>query len=245
MKIVDLLFPPRCICCGELLCELDRLTPYCEKCEAEWIKAKELCVLENYGQPMTVFNDAMMKDERGGTALYAVYYTSGKRGLAWNRLIFRLKESADTRSVEFAAAELAAMLQNEASFILSSGAEHDNTVVTWIPRRHSAVRRYGFDHMERVARALAKRLCLEALPLIDRRRFTMEQKYLNSKERMSNAVGAMYASEKYLLDGKTVVLVDDVITSGASVNAASSLLLSAGARRIITVCLAKSERPID
>ncbi len=216
----------------------------CDACKTEWERAKALCLLENCGQPMTVFDEGMMNTERGGAALWAVYYTAGTRLSTQNRIIFRLKERGDIRTVKFAARELAGVLISEASFILPGGAEHENAVITWIPRSYGAVVRYGFDHMKRTANALAGLLELEACPLLCRSIFTGEQKRLGRKARMDNAVRSMYVSEKYAFSGKTVVLIDDIITSGASLHAASELLLSAGAERVIAVCLAASDRPL-
>lgn len=245
VRILDLLIPPSCAVCGTLLPSSLFDSPMCDKCMAEWERARSVCLLENRGQPMTVFDEELLKTEQGGTALWTVYYTAGTRLTAVNRLIFRLKEQGNKRTVHFFARELAAMLEAEAPVLLSGGACHDKAVITWIPRRRDAVSKYGFDHMKRTASALSGLVDIESQPILCRRMFTREQKRLTKKERMKNMERSMCISKRYSVCGKTVVLIDDIITSGASLHTASRLLLSAGAERVIAVCIAASDSPLD
>lgn len=195
------------------------------------------------GQPVYIFDRELYESGKGGCALHLTYYIPRSRGITENRFILGLKDRAAHRSVDFAASELAAMVRRELSLIAKGGVCHHRTVVVWIPRR--AINRfvYGCDHMERVAKVLAKKLELSSLKLIGRSFFSKEQKSLTSKARRANAEQSMkLLCEPDELQGKTVLLIDDIVTSGSSLSAASRLLLEAGAEQVISVTLALTDK---
>ena len=194
---------------------------------------------------MAVYDPEMHKDGIGGTVLFTVYYDKNTPSAVQNKLIFSIKDRSLCKNFEFAAKELAALIWTEADFVCRDGAAHENSVIAWIPRRKRAIGIHGFDHMERLAKCLSEILEIEAVPIIVRLDGASEQKQLNAKERFNNAFASITLSEDHDVLGKNVILIDDVITSGASMKAAARLLALAGARNIISVAIAKSDRPLD
>lgn len=240
VKISELLFPPRCVACDELVHYDMWKFPFCEICAAKWEMEKTRCRRENYGQPVRVVEPI----EQGTpplNVLYLLTYIPGRRKPVGNALILCMKDIAERRAVAFAGAEFASMLRGAAPIIAPGGAKHNDAVITWIPRSRFSVRKYGFDHMERVAKALSREIGIPALALLKRRFFTAEQKYLSTSERRRNAMRTMKISRKYAIEGKTVILIDDVVTSGASFSAAAKLLTEAGAEQVIAAALAATE----
>lgn len=244
IKLTQLLFPPKCIACGKLLPRerFERL--FCEDCGGKWERAKKRCRDESNGCPVKEIESF---DEGGKHELvpYSFIYTPGKRKNPENVLILRLKDTADKQCVSLVASELSEIITENIQVITKGGAKHDDALIAWIPRRRSAVQRVGFDHMERVAKVLSKRLGIPAVPLLKRRAFTHEQKFLNSKERRMNAQRSMMIAGGVCLEGKVVLLIDDIVTTGASFAAASKLLYEAGAECVIPVALSASERPLE
>ncbi len=237
MKIRDLFFPPKCAACGSLLDMSMFSEPFCERCMAKWEFAKRSVVEAHHGQPIRVFFDN--DGDEYGRAMFLLYYEPSNFNNVESKLLFSLKDRGEERSVDFAARELADMIRRNVPFLDSV---RDNSVIVWIPRRIGAVRRYGFDHMERVAKRLSYYLSVPSNLLLHRRLFAFEQKNLSLAERKRNAHSTMTLVKGANLINKTVILIDDIITTGASLEAAASLLMNAGATQVISVVLCATER---
>ncbi len=237
MKILDLIFPPKCACCGELL-EYGTKLPFCATCHAEWEYAKIHCDDENFGTAVTVYNHKYVMMENGGYAAYLVKYLPSKRDSAENRLIYDLKNYSYSRTVDFVASEFAALIYDTAPFICKGGSRNSDAVITWIPRSSGTKLKYGFDHMERCAMVLGKKIGIPAKRILIKNSKAREQKRLSHRERQINADESMMLRKGERLDSKLVVLIDDIITTGASVNAAAKLMTEAGAAQIIAITIA-------
>ena len=113
------------------------------------------------------------------------------------------------------------LAERELPLICKGGSCHEDAVIAWIPRRGSSVFKYGFDHMSRVARALSKKTGVPWQRLIKRSFAGAEQKSLTGKQRRINADRSLHMMKGADVSGKTVLLIDDIVTSGASLSAAS------------------------
>jgi ComF family protein len=103
----------------------------------------------------------------------------------------------------------------------------------------------GFNQSMQLARLLAPRITDANLLL--RIRETVAQASLDLKSRLANVKGA-FALDPLRPDavrGKRVVLIDDVMTSGASIHAAARVLRDAGAARVTAIVLARTDEPGD
>ena len=97
-----------------------------------------------------------------------------------------------------------------------------------------------------LAQGVAQLITLEYQPhLLQRQRHTPSQGGLNMRQRDLNMRGAFKVSQKaqFRLRGKIVVLVDDVFTTGATVEACAKALRRAGAKEVRVLCLARVIRP--
>ncbi len=244
IKLAYLFFPPKCIACGELLPRELFGSAFCSECYTKWELAKKRCRDESNGRPVKKIE---LFDEGSAQELvpYSFIYSPGKRNSPENALILRLKDYADKRSVLLVVSELYEIIREDVTFITRDGTRHADALITWIPRSRSAMRRVGFDHMERVARMLSKRLLIPYMPLLKRRAFAYEQKHLGSKERRINAERSIAISDGDSVRGKVILLIDDIVTTGASLGVASKLLYDAGAERVIPMSLSASERPLE
>lgn len=118
----------------------------------------------------------------------------------------------------------------------------ENALVTFVPRSPEKKIRTGVDQAEELAKAVAKRTGLPFYSLLARQNTGTEQKMLNPSRRKENADNA-YSLLPYPLkriQGATILLLDDVVTTGATVNACTVLLKEAGAARVICLAAAKS-----
>ena len=118
------------------------------------------------------------------------------------KLLFALKRSSNKELFEFCASLFEKMIGS--NFI------H----VVFVPRSRVNKRKYGYDHMQKIAKTLCKDGKYEYKPLLVRRPFTKEQKKLNSKDRIKNVSGAFKIKKNDITTD--IVLVDDVITTGST-----------------------------
>lgn len=110
--------------------------------------------------------------------------------------------------------------------------------VTFVAVHATRRRERGYDQAECIAKGIASALNKPLLATVRRTRYTGTQTSLNDVERAANVAGAFCVPLPAQISAKHLLLVDDVFTTGATVNAASAALLHAGARRVdvLTLC---------
>lgn len=91
----------------------------------------------------------------------------------------------------------------------------------------------GFNHSELLAKGIAEKLGIKFSELLLSHKKKMPQHKLRPKERMENVKGIYYCNKN--LSGKTILLVDDIKTTGATLDECTKQLLFAGAERVYCV----------
>lgn len=110
--------------------------------------------------------------------------------------------------------------------------------VTWVPMSPQKLRRRGYNQSELLAKAVAKELGLPAWDLLEQVRETDTQHNLTRAQRADNVRGAYRAKSAAL--GKRLLLVDDIVTTGATLRACAQGLYGAGAQKVCAVCAANT-----
>jgi ComF family protein len=95
-----------------------------------------------------------------------------------------------------------------------------------------ARRKRGYNQAELMAREISRLTGIEVEELLVKRVETVRQARLNRKERLSNLKGAIKAGNRQLIVNKVIVVVDDVITTGATAEAVAAALKRAGAAKV-------------
>lgn len=114
-----------------------------------------------------------------------------------------------------------------------------NTIITNIPLHSRKKRKRGFDQTALLAQALAYKLNLNYQELLIRQKNTQSQAKLDKKERQLNTAEA-FILKKGLVATGPILLIDDLATTGATLNAATLPLQKAGYSPIIALVLAKN-----
>jgi predicted amidophosphoribosyltransferase len=131
------------------------------------------------------------------------------------------------------------LAESAAALVADCVPRPDAGLVAVVPSDRSRLGERGYHPAERLAEALATRWELPFERLLRRDGRSRRQRGLALAERRRNVAGA-FAAARPVSD--TVVLVDDVYTSGATVSAASSALGAAGATRVDVVTFARTIR---
>ena len=108
-------------------------------------------------------------------------------------------------------------------------------VVTWAPTTPARLRARGFDQARLLARAVARELHLPCRPLLRRNPGPAQ----TGRDAAARHTGPAFAGRTPLA-GRRVLLVDDVVTTGATVSAAARALRRAGAERVTVVAAART-----
>ncbi len=107
-----------------------------------------------------------------------------------------------------------------------------------VPLTANKQRLRGYNQAEELIEHLAELTGYAAKIGILEKRKDNEQKQLSAKERRENIVGAFRVVDRKFCKGKDFLIVDDVMTSGATISEIASILLRAGANSVCAVCIA-------
>ena len=100
----------------------------------------------------------------------------------------------------------------------------------------------GFNQAELLARPVARRAGLQLSTNLRRRRYTLSQAALSESDRRENLKDSFCVKRPEQIAGRHVLLVDDVMTTGATLRTAAGVLKDAGAARVSVVTLARVDR---
>ncbi len=133
---------------------------------------------------------------------------------------------------------LAPVLASEMAYV---SREWDPAIglIVHVPAHPARLRERGYDQSELLARELSRMMGIRAVPALERVRETAVQaRAMNSAERSENVRGAFHVPDPEQIRRATVLLIDDVLTTGATLKEAARALRRAGARNVYALTLA-------
>ncbi len=235
-KVSDFFYPPLCIACDEVL-DFGSDEKLCEICKTKWNTAKLSLRSKLGGVPVIPIVIDGIPEERGAAIASLCDYHSNALTPDYEvqkKIVFALKRYEVTSLTDFAADELYRL-----AFEVLDGRIYKSTVVVRIPRNRKNLIKDGADNMKIVGAKLANKLGIEFVDCIKQRRGVKEQKRLSKSERAVNIEKGIYLTKtaESKIKNRRVILLDDVVTTGASVKTAAKLLYSAGARQVVIFSL--------
>lgn len=210
--LMNLLFPPKCVLCGQLLKkeELD----LCKSCRIEAPMypncKKTLQFLDSFA---------------------AVWYYEGNVRKSLLRFKFRGK-----RSYAQSYGRLVAVR------VLESCPDGFDCL-SWIPVSPLRKFRRGYDQVELLARAVGRELGISPVPLLKKVRHNRPQSGISgAAERRANVLGAYRECSREQITGKRILLLDDILTTGATASEAARVLKTAGAAEVHCAAIAAARK---
>ena len=235
-------FVSHCVGCGELLSYEQSKHAFCSSCRPSYEEAKTVNCPSCYREVVACTCMPKNLSKSGALCLRKLmFYDKTKEHTPPNRLIYRLKHHPNRRLERFVAKELSALVREELA-VLALDDVAKQAALVYLPRTRKARRDEGFDQAERITRAMSDELSIPVSRAIVRTRNGDVQKRLNATEREKNAQASFGCIDAEAIRGRYVLLVDDIVTTGAGMGACTSLLMRAGAKGVLCFCIAYTKK---
>ena len=228
MKIIDaalsLIFPRTCAVCREAA---DKSSEYalCRACSDAYAFEK-IVKCADCGKPN---RDCRCRPPirygKNTEYIHLIRYESDFS----KRLVLSIKRRRRRAMINFLSGELARAIEGRS----------DVTDITFAPRSPGSVKKYGFDQSKLLAKATAKRLGANFITLFSHKKKNTEQKTLDLSGRVLNAQSSYELKKARPSGDGTLVIIDDIITSGSTTKTLCELAEFAGAEKIIVLTVAK------
>lgn len=233
MSLLSWLFVPKCTVCRKRL-DVTREFPLCNDCLLRWEREKNAKCPQCGQHPQNCWC-GIKNDKKGHiySETHLSYYASHTDS-ATKTMILAMKKRMTY--------PLAEMFSNELAKAVPEYILKDADVIINVPRSIYSVRNYGFDQAFILAKGVSERLGKPLLQVLEHKGKTIQKTLKTQKEREENARKSYHLppENKESVKGKSVILLDDLVTSGATVTRCAALLKRAGARRVYVLCIAKA-----
>jgi ComF family protein len=226
-RVVDLVIPPLCLNCGSRLDKISDLI--CDDCLG-LLEPVDGDLCPKCGTPMEEKLCAVCADTEFHFSLArAPWMFSGPVQV----LIHKLKYDLYLSPVPFLARGMHTAFLSEPAF---SGAD----VITAVPLHHTRKRERTFNQSELLAQTLSSSTGIPYADLVRRKIYTSSQTKLSKTKRQNNLRGAFAPIGKTAASYGKVILVDDVFTTGSTVNEVSQVLLDSGVKEVLVLTAARA-----
>ncbi|MBQ3702469.1 MAG: ComF family protein [Oscillospiraceae bacterium] len=116
-------------------------------------------------------------------------------------------------------------------------------IITWVPLSRRRLRRRGYDQARILAEETAKRLNLPCEKLLEKRVDTKPQSGIRDAEsRRKNAKGVYVCCAPSRAEGKHILLIDDIVTTGATLSECAAMLKQAGCAAVVAAAAASRQQ---
>ena len=232
--MISWLYPERCPVCMQIVTPKGAMVhPEC-KCKLDSIKEP---VCYKCGTPLSSEDEeycavCSCKNNRGWNQGRSIFSYHGSVGNAL-RLV---KKDGRVEFVRFFAKQIK---EKQQAFILRMAP----SCIVPVPLHPSKQRLRGFNQAELLARALGEEMNLPVCLLLKKQKKTKDQKSLNKNQRIKNVAEAFAVEESEWPENapESVLLLDDVMTTGSTLSACANVLKARGVKSVafISVCVAE------
>lgn len=229
-NLINLLFPVTCMFCRQPLLPMEEAEFLCTSCQKKDPFFKETGCPLCAARPGHIFCCA----RKDGNP----FSFRGTVALGWYRhdlkeCLHRLKYGGRSN--------LAKPLGQLLGRRVAEEGWQDLAAIVPIPLHPQRLKERGYNQSRLLARQVAVSLALPLTDLLVRTKNTAPQTKMNRSERLCNLQGAFHLKMPFPhpLAGETLLLVDDIFTTGSTLEAASALLVSEGAGKVVNAVVAR------
>ncbi len=226
-NILEILYPSRCPLCGDIVMPKGQLAcPEC-KLHAPYV-TEPRC--QKCGKALRNTEDEYCYDCRTHGHIYDRGYALFTYDDMIRQSIYRFKYENKREYAAFYAEQIVLRLSEQIT------AWHADAIIP-IPLHRSRERFRGFNQSKLIADKVGKQLSIPVLSkIVIREKKTIAQKELNHTERQNNLKKAFKISQNDVkLD--TVILFDDIYTTGSTIDAVAALLKNTGVKKVFFITL--------
>lgn len=237
--IGNFFFPLKCIFCGEILSmKTEIASAICGKCQKTLPYCVSLPRCKTCGKPIeetATYCQVCRKHPRPPFVKICAPYLY--KNLV-KKSIVRFKQERHQSYAKVYARHMKAVLAYDCPGIVFDA-------VVSVPPRKLRFGHAGYDQAEHLAQEIAANLQIPYLPkVLKQKEKRKKQSSLSAKERWQNAIGNFIVTKPQAAEGKTLLLVDDVTTTGATLYACSLALKQHGAAKIYCLTAATTEKSV-
>lgn len=239
-NVFSVLFPSDCRLCDTPLNNISRI-PVCPECLAAITPVREpQCVIcgDRLFSAQLLMGDGRCQNCRDCEPEFARAVSFGEYEGGLRGLVHLLKYE----SVLPVAPVLGGMLASAIAELLPGCADVTPLIVP-VPLHKSKRSERGFNQAELIAHAAVKRLPQPievATEVLVRQRATISQVGLSREQRIANVSDAFRVRDRRRVEGRTVIVVDDVMTTGTTLSECARMLKQAGAERVWAATVARA-----
>lgn len=159
---------------------------------------------------------------------------------------FQYKHPIDSLIHQFKYKNRVVLSSTLASFIYNSienHYEHYPDILTYVPMHHKRLAERGYNHSKLLSKKVSKQLFIPTISLLLKTTDTSSQTTLNSKQRkseMTNSFEINTSIDKSIYTNKSIAIIDDVVTTGATSSEMAKILLQYGAKEVHIWCIVRA-----
>lgn len=226
-KLMDVLIPPACLVCATRI--EDQKQVLCSDCEAK-IAMISSAVCPVCGSEIQKFPcEVCLEEDFAFDSARSLF----KYQTPVQELIHQLKYNGYVSPAGYFALPLAEMIEMDENL-------QDNDYICAVPLHPVRKRERGYNQSDLIAFATAQLVGLPYRNPVSRCVNTLSQTTLNKAHRIKNLNSAFVVKDASEVLGKKIILVDDVFTTGSTLNEIAKTLRSAGAERITAITVARA-----
>lgn len=231
-KILNIIFPVKCVCCQKISKKADSEDILCQKCKKNIEETAGYDCIKCNNPPYLC---RCKKVEHISEVLFAYFYS----GENLKQAIYKVKRANLYYINEFFAKGMYNSLK-----LYDIINKKDIDFITCTPRMKNSVKFYGYNQSEALAKLISKYSDIPYMRTLKAlKSYNIEQKTLNKTRRGKNVKNKFTTLKnikkigKYL-SGKNILIIDDVVTTGSTLSECAKSLKNIGVKNVYALCAA-------
>ena len=222
--LLDILFPPYCINCGH-----ENNSWLCFSCAKKIVPVvSQVCPVCEKLSPAGAYHLKCKKGKYLKGILSSAYFEEGPI----REMIHNLKYNGLTSMVELLVDLMAKALTKNFQFQILNFQSNSNFIITYVPLHWLRQAGRGYNQSELLARAIGEKIGIDVCPLLSKTKSTKRQVKLRGNARRKNLQDVFSLKSDVSIKNKKIIIVDDITTTGSTLNECAAVLKKAGAKEI-------------